>query len=65
MDNKKLTVKDEVTEFLLYSTPNSEIKVEVLLNNETLWLTQKRERIKSKQKKEKRINEKNELKNQN
>ncbi|MBT4348590.1 MAG: virulence RhuM family protein [Candidatus Marinimicrobia bacterium] len=42
MDNKKLTVKDEVTEFLLYSTPNSEIKVEVLLNNETLWLTQKR-----------------------
>jgi len=42
VDNKKLTVKDEVTEFLLYSTPNSEIKVEVLLNNETLWLTQKR-----------------------
>jgi hypothetical protein len=42
MANKKLTVKDEVTEFLLYSTPNSEIKVEVLLNNETLWLTQKR-----------------------
>lgn len=42
MSNKKLTVRDEVTEFLLYSTPNSEIKVEVLLNNETLWLTQKR-----------------------
>lgn len=40
--SKELTVKDEVTEFLLYSTPNSEVKVEVLLNNETLWLTQKR-----------------------
>ena len=40
--NEKLTVKDEMTEFLLYSTPNSEVKVEVLLNNETLWLTQKR-----------------------
>ena len=39
---KELTVKDEVTEFLLYSTPNSEVKVEVLLNNETLWLTQQR-----------------------
>ncbi len=39
---KELTIKDEVTEFLLYSTPNSEVKVEVLLNNETLWLTQKR-----------------------
>jgi len=39
---KKITVQDEVTEFLLYSTPNSKIKVEVLLNDETLWLTQKR-----------------------
>lgn len=39
---EKLTVQDEVTEFLLYSTPNGEIKVEVLLNDETLWLTQKR-----------------------
>jgi len=39
---KELTIKDELTEFLLYSTPNSEVKVEVLLNNETLWLTQKR-----------------------
>lgn len=39
---KDLTVKDEMTEFLLYSTPNSEVKIEVLLNNETLWLTQQR-----------------------
>ncbi len=37
-----LSVQDEVTDFLLYTAPNSEVKVEVLLNNETLWLTQKR-----------------------
>ncbi len=40
--NKELTVNDRATEFLLYSTSSSEVKVEVLLNNETLWLTQKR-----------------------
>ncbi|MDH5377854.1 MAG: virulence RhuM family protein [Gammaproteobacteria bacterium] len=39
---KKLTTKDELTEFLLYTSPGGAVKVEVLLNNETLWLTQKR-----------------------
>ncbi len=39
---KKLTIKDEITDFLLYTTPNGKVNVEVLLNNETLWLTQKR-----------------------
>ncbi len=38
----KLTIKDELTEFLLYTTPNNEIKVETYLHNETLWLPQKR-----------------------
>jgi hypothetical protein len=37
-----LTIKDELTEFLLYTTPNSYIKVETYLHNETLWLPQKR-----------------------
>jgi len=37
-----LTTKDELTDFLLYTTPNSEIKVETYLHNETLWLPQKR-----------------------
>jgi len=37
-----LSVQDEVTDFLLYTAPSSEVKVEVLLSNETLWLTQKR-----------------------
>ena len=38
----RLNISDEVTEFLLYTAPNGKVKVEVLLNNETLWLTQKR-----------------------
>jgi len=38
----ELTIKDQTTEFLLYTAPNGGVKVEVVLNNETLWLTQKR-----------------------
>ena len=37
-----LTLRDQTTEFLLYTAPNGAIKVEVLLSGETLWLTQKR-----------------------
>ncbi len=37
-----LSLQDQATEFLLYTTPNGDIKVEVLLSNETIWLTQKR-----------------------
>ena len=37
-----LSLNDRTTEFLLYTTPGGQIKVEVLLNNETLWLTQER-----------------------
>jgi hypothetical protein len=33
---KKLTLKDELTEFLLYATPNTDIKVETYLHNESL-----------------------------
>ncbi len=39
--NNKLTIKDELTDFLLYTAPNGKVKVEVILNNETVWLTQK------------------------
>lgn len=35
-------IQDQTTEFLLYTTPGGEIKVEVLLSNETIWLTQER-----------------------
>jgi hypothetical protein len=38
---KKLSIKDELTEFLLYSAPDGNVKVEVILNNETVWLSQK------------------------
>ena len=38
----KLSLQDQTTEFLLYTAPNGTIKVEVLLSNETIWLTQKR-----------------------
>lgn len=37
---KKLSIKDELTDFLLYSAPEGNIKVEVILNDETVWLTQ-------------------------
>ncbi|MFH1526331.1 MAG: virulence RhuM family protein [Bacteroidota bacterium] len=39
---KKITIKDELTEFLLYTSPNGEIKVEAYLYNENIWLTQSR-----------------------
>lgn len=39
---KKITTKDELTEFLLYTSPSGEIKVEAFLHNEDIWLTQGR-----------------------
>lgn len=42
MDKQRLSLQDETTEFLLYTAPNGQVKVEVILHNETLWLTQKR-----------------------
>lgn len=38
----KLSLQDQTTEFLLYTAPSGDIKVEVLLSNETIWLTQDR-----------------------
>lgn len=42
MNKNQLSFKDQTTEFLLYTAPNGAIKVEVLLSNESIWLTQKR-----------------------
>ncbi len=43
MDKKnKLTIRDELTEFLLYTTPDGKVKVEIFFHNESIWLTQKR-----------------------
>ena len=43
-DNSQLTIHHSslATEFLLYKTPNGDIKVDVLLQNETIWLPQKK-----------------------
>jgi hypothetical protein len=37
-----LSLKDELTEFLLYTTNESEIKIEIFMHNETVWFPQKR-----------------------
>lgn len=42
MPKHPLTLRDQTTEFLLYTAPNGAVKVEVLLAGETIWLTQKR-----------------------
>ena len=42
MSKHQLTLRDQSTEFLLYTAPNGMVKVEVLLSNENIWLTQKR-----------------------
>lgn len=37
---KALSVQDEMSSFLLYTTPEGKVKVEAILSNETVWLTQ-------------------------
>ena len=40
MIDKKIQKRDNTSEFLLYTTPNGEVRVEIFLMNETIWLTQ-------------------------
>lgn len=40
-NNKKIVANNSFTEFLLYTTPNGKVKVEIFLHNENIWLTQK------------------------
>ncbi|MDO9577250.1 MAG: virulence RhuM family protein [Candidatus Cloacimonadales bacterium] len=42
MNNKLITTKDQLTEFLLYTTPDGKVKVEIFFHKENIWLTQKR-----------------------
>ena len=37
---KKIILQNSFTEFLLYKSPNGEVKVEIFLKDETIWLTQ-------------------------
>lgn len=43
MDNhsneRKLSARDAVTDFLLYTAPDGQVKVECILHDETIWLT--------------------------
>ena len=39
---KKIIKNNTFTEFLLYTTPNGKVKVEIFLRDENIWLTQKR-----------------------
>ena len=38
--NKQIIVQNDFTEFLLYTTPNNKVKVEIFLRDENIWLTQ-------------------------
>jgi len=38
--NKQITKQNSFTEFLLYTTPNGKVKVEIFLRDENVWLTQ-------------------------
>jgi hypothetical protein len=42
-NNRNIPAKnDTFNEFLLYTAPNGQVKVEIFLHNETVWLTQER-----------------------
>jgi len=41
-EERRLTTKDEMTDFLLYTAPDGQVKVECILHYETIWLAQKR-----------------------
>ena len=38
----ELVPSNRFTEFLLYTTPNGKVKVEIFLHNENIWLTQEK-----------------------
>ena len=40
--NKQITKQNNFTNFILYTTPNGKVKVEISLRDENLWLTQKK-----------------------
>jgi hypothetical protein len=42
MNKNDLSNYNPTSEFLLYKTPNGAIKVDVLLQNETIWMPQKK-----------------------
>ena len=41
-EERRMATKDELTDFFLYTAPDGQVKVECILHDETIWLTQKR-----------------------
>jgi len=42
MKKTQIVNQNSFTEFLLYTTPNGNVRVEIFLRNETIWLTQEK-----------------------
>ena len=42
MKPKDMDLADKPSEFILYTSPEGDIKVDVFFHNESIWLTQKR-----------------------
>ncbi len=40
--NKNIRPSDELSEFVFYSAPNGEVRIEIYVQNETVWLTQQK-----------------------
>lgn len=40
--SKELMPRDEVTDFLIYTTPEGDVKIEAFLHKENIWLTQEK-----------------------
>jgi hypothetical protein len=41
-NDKLLKPSDELSEFLFYTAPDGDVKIEIFVQNETVWLTQQR-----------------------
>ncbi len=41
-NDKVLSVKDKLTESIMYTTPDGNVKVEIFVHKETLWLNQEK-----------------------
>ena len=41
-NNKSIKPSDELSEFILYTTPSGEVRIEIYVQNETVWLTQQK-----------------------
>ncbi len=39
---EKLSLRNQISDFLLYTSPNGDVKVEIFFHEENVWLTQKR-----------------------